>query len=126
MTLGQATTARPSTGGRTRIISRALNRVVSAVSAEELGVDAGRVGVDLTDERGELVLTIRSPIRIVALSRVTRDPDVVGNTGGTLLERAAHAQGVIRARVTHLTGYRIARVVVRLDSADIRTERRVR
>lgn len=113
-------------GGRTRITSRALNRVVSAVSAEALGVEAGRVGVELADENGGLVLTVRSPIRVVGLSMVTRHPAVVGTTGGTILERAARAQGIIRSRVVELTGYDIARVVVRLDSVDIRPERRVR
>lgn len=118
--------ATPRHTGRTRITSRALNRVVSAVSAEALGVDAGRVGVDLSDDAGGLVLTVRSPIRIVALSRVTRDADVVGQTGGTILERAARAQGVILSRVSELTGYRITRVVLRLESVDIRAEKRVR
>jgi uncharacterized alkaline shock family protein YloU len=112
--------------GRTSVSSRALGRVASAVSATALGVDASSVGVDLTDDRGELVLTVQSPIRTVALDRVTGDVDVVARTGGSVLERASRAQGEIRTGVSELTGYRIARVVVRLKSADIRQEDRVR
>lgn len=111
--------------GRTKISARALNQVTSAVSASALGVEARRIGVDLADERGELVLTVSAPIRIVALDRISRDRSVIARTGGTILERAARAQGEIRNAVADLTGYRIARVVVRLDSADIRQEDRV-
>ncbi|MET4702821.1 hypothetical protein [Frigoribacterium sp. UYMn621] len=112
--------------GRTSVSARALGRVASAVSASALGVDAATVGVDLSDERGELVLTVRSAIRSVSLDRVTTDPGVVARTGGSILERASRAQGQIRSRVNDLTGYRVARVVVRLQSADIRQEDRVR
>lgn len=112
--------------GRTSVSSRALGRVASAVSATALGVDASSVGVDLSDDRGELVLTVQSSVRAVALDRVTGDADVVARTGGSILERASRAQGQIRTGVSELTGYRIARVVVRLKSAEIRQEDRVR
>jgi uncharacterized alkaline shock family protein YloU len=112
--------------GRTSISSRALGRLASAVSANALGVDAARVGVDLTDERGRLVLTVKGPIRVVSLERVAQDETVVARTGGSVLARAAAAQGEIRSTVSELTGYQIARVVVQLSGADIRRESRVK
>ncbi|MDO9396011.1 MAG: hypothetical protein Q7T71_05665, partial [Herbiconiux sp.] len=48
--------------GRNRITSKALNRVVAAVTAEALGVKASRVAVDLADEKGLLLLTVTTPI----------------------------------------------------------------
>lgn len=111
--------------GRTRIASRALNRVVSAVAADALGVDASKVDVALTDHRGELVLSVATPVRVVSLRSIQRNPELVGRSGGTLLERSARAQEQIRGRVSDLTGYRIARVAVRLKAADIRPENRV-
>lgn len=112
--------------GRTRITSRALNRLVSAVSADLLGVDPGAVGVDLDDDNGELVLGVRTAIRVVSLDRVSNDGTVVGRSGGTVLDRASAAQEHIRNRVNELTGYRISRVDIRLTSADIRKENRVK
>ena len=112
--------------GRNRIAARALNRVVAAVTADALDVNASRVGVDIADERGLLVLTVSTPIRIVSLNRVQAGSDVVARTGGSVVDRAAAAQETIRDRVRDLTGSAVARVVVRLTAADIREEDRVR
>lgn len=112
--------------GRNRITSRALNRVVAAVTADALGVKASRVGVDLADEKGLLVLTVTTPIRVVSLRRVHDGVGVVDRSGGSILDRAARAQEIIRDRVTEITGSAIGRVVVRLSGADIQEEERVR
>lgn len=112
--------------GRNRIAARALNRVVAAVTADALDVDAARVGVDIADEKGLLVLTVSTPIRVVSLNRVQAGSDVVARTGGSVVDRAATAQETIRDRVRALTGSAVARVVVRLTAADIREEDRVR
>lgn len=112
--------------GRTSVSSRALSSVASAVAAAALGVNARSVGVVLADERGQLELTVTAPIRVVALDRVTRDAAVIARAGGSILDRTTAAQAEIRTRVTALTGHRVARVIVRLSSADIRQERRVR
>lgn len=123
---GAAVAAAAEPRGRNRIAAKALNRVVAAVTADALDVSASRVGVDIADERGLLVLTVSTPIRVVSLNRVLAGTDVVARTGGSVVDRAAAAQETIRDRVGALTGSAVARVVVRLTAADIREEDRVR
>lgn len=112
--------------GRTSVSSKALNKVVSAVSADELQVDATSVSVDLSDSSGKLVLTVRSPIRAVALGRIVTDGSLVERAGGTLLARTAQAQDIIRSRVNALTGYAVERVIVRVTGVEIKQEKRVK
>jgi uncharacterized alkaline shock family protein YloU len=112
--------------GRTRITSKALNRVVSAVTADALGVDSGRVGVDLADRDGLLGLTVTTPIRVVSLARIESDASVVGRSGGTIVDRSRQAQETIRDRVTEITGSSIDRVTVKVSGVDIQPEERVR
>ncbi|WP_104126848.1 hypothetical protein [Cryobacterium sp. Y57] len=115
----------PPPCGRTRIVPRALRQVVSMVTAESLGVPSGQVRVELGDDRGRLALTINTAIRVVALSRITRDPAVIARTGGTILVRSAQSQAEILHRVGELTGADIGRVTVRLTGIDVQQERRV-
>ena len=117
--------AHPSRG-RTRIAPRALRQIVSRVTAESLGVHPNQVGVELGDDHGMLALTISTSIRVVALSRVTREPAVIARTGGTILARSATSQIEIRRRVGELTGADIGRVTVHLTGVDVTPERRVR
>ena len=119
-------TAEAAGPGRTRITPRALNRVVSAVTSEELGVESSTVGVDLEDHGGALTLTVRAPIRILSLEQIMDDPGAVTRAGGTLVDRAGEAQENIRIRVRDLTGSNISRIVLRLTNANIQEERRVR
>jgi uncharacterized alkaline shock family protein YloU len=112
--------------GRTRITSKALNRVVSAVTADALGVDSGRVGVDLADRDGLLGLTVTTPIRVVSLARIESDASVVGRSGGTIVDRSRQAQETIRDRVTEITGSSIDSVTVKVSGVDIQPEERVR
>ncbi len=84
------------------------------------------MGVDLADEKGLLVLTVTTPIRVVSLARVRESTDVVGRSGGSVVDRAARAQETIRDRVNEITGSAIGRVTVRLSGADIQREERVR
>lgn len=112
--------------GRTRITSRALNRVVSAVTSEELGVASRSVGVDLDDDGGSLTLTVRAPIHVMSITKAMDDPTAVDRAGGSVMDRAAKAQENIRTRVRSLTGSDISRIVLRLTGADITQERRVR
>ncbi len=116
----------PAPGGRTRITTRALARVVAAIAAETLGVDLGAVDVGLDDDHGLLVLTVSAPIRAASLTRVAQDPAVVERTGGPLLARATAAQRTIGERVAAMTGARIGRVTLRLSGTRIRLERHVR
>ncbi|WP_146066173.1 hypothetical protein [Cryobacterium sp. Y82] len=112
--------------GRTRIVPRALRQVVSMVTAESLGVPSGQVRVELGDDHGQLALTISTTIRVVPLSRITREPAIIARTGGTILARSARSQVEIRRRVGELTGADVGRVIVRLTGIDVQQERRVR
>ncbi|MBF4571779.1 hypothetical protein ITJ64_04555 [Herbiconiux sp. VKM Ac-1786] len=107
--------------GRTVIAPRAVRRVVSAVTADALDVDASAVSVELADERGVLVVTARTPIRLSPLGVAPRG----GERSGTLLERVASAQSSIRDRLLALTGSSIGRVDLRITGADLRERRRV-
>jgi uncharacterized alkaline shock family protein YloU len=119
-------TASAAGPGRTRITPRALDRVVSAVTAEELGVDRGKVSVDLDDDGGALTLTVRAPIHVISLERSMADPGAVARAGGSVMSRAARAQENIRSRIQSLTGSNISRVQLRLTGAQIKQERRVK
>ncbi|QNE45399.1 hypothetical protein F1C15_15610 (plasmid) [Frigoribacterium sp. NBH87] len=112
--------------GRTKIAPRALDRVVSAVTADTLGVTAKNVSVDLADDGGSLSLTVSTPIRVPSLDRVQNGDDVVARTGGSVLDRAKAAQETIRTRVQALTGSTITRVIVTITGIDIKQERRVK
>lgn len=112
--------------GRTRVTARAIDRVATAVAADELGVAARSVSVAVSDDSGLLELVVDSPLRVPALSRVRDDPEAVKLGGGTVLERAARAQDGIRGRVSELTGSRVSRVTVRLTGVSITPERRVK
>jgi hypothetical protein len=104
--------------GRTRVTARALTRVIAALTAEELGVQADHVHVDLDDDEGALAATLRTPIGVAPLR--------VDAPGPSLTERCAAAQQHLRERVPVLTGRRLSRVSVHLTGAVIGTERRVR
>jgi uncharacterized alkaline shock family protein YloU len=119
-------TAAAAGPGRTRITSRALDRVVSAVTADELGVGVTQVSVDLSDDGGALTLTVRAPINVVSLERSMADAGAIARAGGSVIDRAARAQENIRSRIQALTGSEISRVQLRLTNAVIKQERRVR
>ena len=107
--------------GSTRITTRAMTRVVSAVAADALGVRPSQVSVRLADSDGGLDLTVRAPIRVVPLDDSTLD----AAADGTILDRTDRAQHQIRGTVADLTGAEIAGVVVRLTGARIRRPDRV-
>ena len=112
--------------GRTTVSTRALNRLVCAVAADELGVNPSTVGAEITDDLGKLALTVSAPIRIVSLTQVHRDPSVVRRMGGTIVDRAEQARQHIQHRVRELTGSTLSKVTVRLTGADIQPESRVK
>ncbi len=118
-------TTRHVNRGRTRILPRALRQIVSIVTAESLGVLPNDVAVDLGDDHGMLLLTISTPIRVVSLSQVSREPAAVDLSGGTILARSQSSQTEIRRRVGELTGSDIGRVSVRLTSVKISSERQL-
>ncbi|GAA4173937.1 hypothetical protein [Gryllotalpicola koreensis] len=127
-----SSTAAPATGlatapghGRTTVAPRALDRVVSAVTADTFGVTARAVQVQLSDREGLLTLHVRTPIRVVSLERVRQTPELVETGGGTLLRQGEDGQKTIRERVSALTGAQVAHVTVELTGIQIRPEKRV-
>ncbi|GAA0965981.1 hypothetical protein [Frigoribacterium faeni] len=113
-----AVTADQTLHGRNKITSKAVRRVVSAVTAEALEVSASDVSVELADRDGALSVVAKTPIRISPLGVPTRST-------GTLLERLSSAQSTIRSRVLQLTGSAIDRVDLQVTGADIRERKRV-
>jgi hypothetical protein len=105
--------------GRTKITSRAVRRVVSAVTADALSVNASDVSVELADDDGSLTVIAKTPIHVRPLGDVGR------RSSGTLLERLTAAQNDIRERCLQLTGSTIDRVDLRITGVDLRERKRV-
>ena len=114
-----AVTAQQAVRGRNTISSRAVRRVVSAVTADALDVDASDVSVELADHDGALTVVARTPIRVAPLGDGGRER-------GTLLERLTAAQTTIRQRVLQLTGSTVERVDLRVTAADMREKKKKR
>ncbi|MBF4460183.1 MULTISPECIES: hypothetical protein [unclassified Pseudoclavibacter] len=112
--------------GTTRLTAKALNRLVSAVAGDALGVDAGSVSVDLDDHNGKLALRLSTPIRVPSLARIREQPSSISRSGGPLLERVETAKTTIRDRVQTLSGSSISAVTIRLTGLEIKPEERVR
>ncbi|TDT64248.1 MULTISPECIES: hypothetical protein [unclassified Frigoribacterium] len=113
-----AVTADQASHGRTVITSRAVRRVVSAVTAEALDAKASDVSVELTDRDGGLTLVAKAPVRITPLGLPNR-------ASGTLLDRLTSAQSTIRERVLKLTGTEVERVDLQITGAELSQRRRV-
>jgi hypothetical protein len=113
--------------GRNRVTSRAIRSVVSAITAAQLGVDAKNVGVELSDNNGELAIAVSAPIAMAGLvvrGAATRNaaPGSSALAGSTLVDRASSTQNIIRSRVWDLTGSTAGIVNIRLTGARIREE----
>ncbi|WP_370544361.1 hypothetical protein [Frondihabitans sp. VKM Ac-2883] len=122
MTAAVMADAVPATSGlhgRTKITSRAVRRVVSAVTADALSVSASDVSVELTDDNGSLTVIAKTPIHISHLGVVGR------RSNGTLLERLTAAQTTIRNRCLELTGSSVGRVDLRITGVELRERKRV-
>jgi hypothetical protein len=106
-------TETPGPRGATRITARAMNRLVSAVAADALGVPPSQVKVNVAASAGRLDLSVRTP--------AARPPGGRGTTAAPTEDadpdRAEHAQHDIRGTVAALTGADIAGVTVRLTGA---------
>lgn len=108
--------------GRNRFTTKALVSVVSAITAEGLGVKASEVRVDLADDNGLLGVTASAP---VSIRSIASDGAAVGGT--TILDRLESAREGIRHRMLELTGSTVGTVNLRLTSAHIdKPGRRVR
>lgn len=112
--------------GRTTVTPRALNSLVSALTADIFNVAARAVSVNLSDQDGLLALTIRTPVRVVALNTAGQSPRVPGTNGDTLVQLAANAQTMIRQQVTASTGAEVGHVTIWLSGIDTDEGSRVR
>ena len=127
-TADTATAHAATTHGRNRVTTRALTRVVTAITAEAMGVSARHVSVHLADAAGQLQVTVIAPISVPALTAARRTgaaPATAGTAGGSLLARAAIAQAGIRDRVGQLTGSAVGPVTLHLSDAQITGTERV-
>jgi hypothetical protein len=118
---GSTTTTAPThpvVRGRNTITSRAVRRVVSAVTAEELGVRSSEVSVELSDVQGDLAVHASAPIHVCPLG--------AGRPGEeTVLARLTRARTTIRERCLKLTGSTISRVDLHITGARLEERRRV-
>lgn len=105
--------------GRTKIAPRAVRRIVSAVTADALSVNASDVSVELADDDGTLTVIAKTPIHVTPLGEVGR------RSSGTLIGRLTAAQTSIRDRTLELTGSTIGRVDLRITGVDLNERRRV-
>jgi hypothetical protein len=103
--------------GRIAVTTRALQRTVTAIAAERLGVPAKDVSVTLTDDRGLLSIAVTGPLRVAPL----RDPQ----RGAGVLTRIENARVGIRDDVTEILGSRVGLVSVSVSRAVILEEKRV-
>ena len=103
--------------GRTDVTSRALERTVSAVSAQRLGVPVRDVSVTLGDDSGRLGIQVAAPITVAGL-RVAGDQT-------RLVSTAQDARADIRETVTELTGRQVGDLNLRITRATIASKRRV-
>jgi hypothetical protein len=103
--------------GQVSISARALNRVVTAIAADELRVAPSDVSVHLSDDRGLLAVEVTAPLRLSGLNSGNRQPGLLG--------RCDDARTQIRTRTREITGSEVRTVAVRVTRANIRKESRV-
>lgn len=101
-----------SPAGRVTLSSRAIERTLGALAAEELGSPAHRSGVRLHDDAGRLGVTVTATAAI--------------GPGRTVIEAAEAAQRRVLADGPVLTGAQITVARIRVTGVhDVRASRRV-
>jgi hypothetical protein len=111
--------------GHTTITAATMRKMVEAVGAESFGVPASAVRASLSDERGQLCVSLALPLVVPALAAAARNPQLVADDGGTLFQRAATARGEIIRRTRELAGTTVGRVNINLTGIRNGTEARV-
>lgn len=111
--------------GHTRVTARAIRSVAAAAAARQLDTIPRRVGVELHDRAGALGILIQAPIAMPApAAAAARLRAAVPEP--TVLERAEAARKAIGERVAQVTGSVTGSVDLRITSAELVGERRVR
>ncbi len=103
--------------GRVAVTARALERTVTAIAAERLGVPRRDVSITLADDRGLLSISVTGPLRVAALREPRRGPGV--------LTRIETARTAILDDVTRILGSTVGLVSVTVSRAVILDEKRV-
>lgn len=106
--------AMTSETGHNRISTQALTAVAQGVAAEVLGIEPHLVRAEWSDDQGLLALTLALPLTVPPLAAVARNPALVGQLGGSIIQRALEAQPRILDTVARLTGSRLSRVNIRV------------
>ncbi|NEM91621.1 hypothetical protein [Galbitalea soli] len=103
-------TTAPRVAGRIDVTRRALERAVSAVAAEQLGVPPRQVAVTLSDLRGSLAIEFTAPLATPPLREAAE-------RGVRVIARGQDARAAVARAVPALTGRAVARVDLRFRSA---------
>lgn len=109
--------------GHTQLTAKALNRLATAIAAEQLGVKGGSVRVGVTDSAGLLAVQVTGPIRLAPLGALEYRSSEQQHT--PLLERVEQIRAAVAERLTALTGRRVASVILECTSAEVAPARRV-
>lgn len=94
--------------GHIRVSSKALRSAAAELAQEFFQVPAARVGVNLSDEAGELALRLNLPLPVAPLLESN------GASGPSLRERALTQRAPLRRRFGEVTGTVLSRVDVRV------------
>ncbi|RRD60475.1 hypothetical protein [Leucobacter sp. OH1287] len=108
--------------GHTQLTAKALNRLATAIAAEQLGVKGGSVRVGVTDSAGLLAVQVTGPIRLAPLGALEYSSS---EQHTPLLERVEQIRAAVAERLTALTGRRVASVILECTSAEVAPARRV-
>lgn len=130
---GPSSLVTPSTGpvparqsGHNRISSQALTTLVCAAVAEIFGVIPAEVRVRLSDDSGQLAVSLATPIMAPGLAQVVRDRGAILAAGGSVWQRTVAAKEYVRARVARLSGSAVSRVDIRITAVQPIEDRKVR
>lgn len=105
--------------GRITIKERVLVKVAEEATATTLRVDRGDVSVGVSEARGGIALTIRTPLPIPHL-----DDTAAIHAGAPVLERVQTAQEQLRDRIAHVTGREVTRVNITITGAVIAEQKK--
>ncbi|MBF4577127.1 hypothetical protein [Frondihabitans sp. VKM Ac-2883] len=112
--------ASPVIPGHVSIAPRALQRVGSAIVADELRVSHHDVRVDAHDDEGRLALRVATPLSIPRLDAATEAP--VGGVIGTVRS----LQETVTRRVNEIAGRAVSRVDVTITGSQLEKKEELR
>ena len=116
-----AAEAPPLYPGRIDVEERVLVKVAREVSADTVGVDRGRVSVEVAESHGGIAVRIFTPLPIPPL-----DDTIAIQAGTPVLEQVASVQHELRDRLAYLLGRDVVRVDITVTGAVVTPKKRVR